>query len=415
MDPADPNHAQKQQALLFVSRDALRRWIDWKRRGIDPLARAETPPPEEKGGDGNGNTQDAVADDRAYQAENHDDGFQMDFTQPAHSGFQPTNQSDDALIAQQLSGASAESHAQANAQDQDESQFQTETAEPPPKRKRGRPRKNRAPVVPPAVAPVVEQPVVVQQQQQQYHQQQFQPEPLRPQPPPSQPTPPQPRVTKRGRPSAHSKSNYIPGRIVWGPNNEPRFVLYGPDDEQQTPEPTGSTPTPSVSVTPNPETSTPSQSQPQPPYQQQQLFTVVPAASPPPPPPLPPAVPSYQAPPRRPNMTISTPTPTPAAPAPSTTQKTIAVYFRIHPSTSIIYGLPTWITTVAVSSLDEVRTKAVARYPNAVCARVEGIVKDGDSGEIPLPIPGDEELMAYLEHVREIQGAPIFSVQLVPR
>jgi hypothetical protein len=73
-----------------------------------------------------------------------------------------------------------------------------------------------------------------------------------------------------------------------------------------------------------------------------------------------------------------------------------------------------WITTMSVQSLEEVKLKAVARYPGAMCALVEGVVKHGGvGGEIPLPIPGDEELKAYLEHVKETGGAPTFSVQLV--
>jgi hypothetical protein len=53
----------------------------------------------------------------------------------------------------------------------------------------------------------------------------------------------------------------------------------------------------------------------------------------------------------------------------------------------------------------------VDKFPGALCARVEGIVKDGKGGELPLQIQDDEELGAYLAHLQG--GTPTFSVQLV--
>lgn len=73
-----------------------------------------------------------------------------------------------------------------------------------------------------------------------------------------------------------------------------------------------------------------------------------------------------------------------------------------------------WIATLNSRSVEELRSKAVAKSPApAVCVVVEGIVKDGMGGEVPLPIPGDTELGAYLEHMQEIRGPPTFSVELV--
>lgn len=72
-----------------------------------------------------------------------------------------------------------------------------------------------------------------------------------------------------------------------------------------------------------------------------------------------------------------------------------------------------WISTLGSRSVEELRTAAVAKFPGAVCLAIEGLVKDGKGGEVPLQIHGDAELEAYLAHVQEMQGAPSFSVQLV--
>lgn len=72
-----------------------------------------------------------------------------------------------------------------------------------------------------------------------------------------------------------------------------------------------------------------------------------------------------------------------------------------------------WIATLSSRSIEELRSKAAAKSPGAVCVVVDGIVKDLLGAEIPLPIPGDIELEAYLEHMQEIHGPPTFSVQLV--
>lgn len=101
----------------------------------------------------------------------------------------------------------------------------------------------------------------------------------------------------------------------------------------------------------------------------------------------------------------------PAAPPPQSTAT--AIYFRLQP-TSTVAGVPAmWIATLSSRSIEELRSKAAAKSPGAVCVVVDGIVKDLLGAEIPLPIPGDIELEAYLEHMQEIHGPPTFSVQLV--
>jgi hypothetical protein len=102
---------------------------------------------------------------------------------------------------------------------------------------------------------------------------------------------------------------------------------------------------------------------------------------------------------------------TPIVPAPQRTAT--AIYFRLQP-TSTVTGVPgMWIATLTSRSVRELRSKAVAKSPGAVCVVIDGIVKDGMGGEVPLPIPGDTELEAYLGHMQETHGPPTFSVQLV--
>ena len=64
-------------------------------------------------------------------------------------------------------------------------------------------------------------------------------------------------------------------------------------------------------------------------------------------------------------------------------------------------------------SVEELRGAAVIKFPGHVCLGVEGLVRDGKGGEVPLQIHGDAELEAYLAHIQEAQGAPTFSVHLV--
>ncbi|KAH7320015.1 hypothetical protein B0I35DRAFT_408741 [Stachybotrys elegans] len=87
-----------------------------------------------------------------------------------------------------------------------------------------------------------------------------------------------------------------------------------------------------------------------------------------------------------------------------------AAYLRLHPSSRVVSDTSLWIATLNLPSVQELRQTAVQNYPGAVCLRIEGIVKDGKGGEIPLPIEQDQELSAYLAH---LQGAaPTFNVQL---
>jgi hypothetical protein len=54
----------------------------------------------------------------------------------------------------------------------------------------------------------------------------------------------------------------------------------------------------------------------------------------------------------------------------------------------------------------------VQKCPGAVCSSIEGIIKDGNGGELPLPVSDEAELETYLQHVQG-NGAPMFNVRLV--
>ncbi|KAK3393811.1 hypothetical protein B0H63DRAFT_28926 [Podospora didyma] len=97
-----------------------------------------------------------------------------------------------------------------------------------------------------------------------------------------------------------------------------------------------------------------------------------------------------------------------------TPTSTIAVYFRLHQTSVVpVVTASMWIATLSSgSSIDELRARAVEKYPGSLCLAVQGVIKDGKGGEIPLPVTDDAELDAYLQHAQST-GAPTFSVQLV--
>lgn len=88
----------------------------------------------------------------------------------------------------------------------------------------------------------------------------------------------------------------------------------------------------------------------------------------------------------------------------------MAAYIRLHPSSTFIGNTNLWIAALSSRTVREVQRLATEKNPGAVCVRIEGIVKDGNGGELPLMVNDNQELEAYLQH---LQGtAPTFSVQL---
>ncbi|KAK0664575.1 hypothetical protein QBC41DRAFT_283668 [Cercophora samala] len=115
-------------------------------------------------------------------------------------------------------------------------------------------------------------------------------------------------------------------------------------------------------------------------------------------------------------MTAPSPAVPPPAPAPLT-KGTFPAYFRLH---NAIRGLfpgmrPQWIHLLSSRKYNDLKEAAVAKTPGAMCYKIEGIVKDGSGGELPLPVTDDMELETYLEHIEgNGGGAPMFNVHLFP-
>ncbi|KAM7207127.1 hypothetical protein V8F33_000226 [Rhypophila sp. PSN 637] len=101
----------------------------------------------------------------------------------------------------------------------------------------------------------------------------------------------------------------------------------------------------------------------------------------------------------------------------------MAVFYKLHSNTALpthMAGPRMWISTVPQHpAVEQVRAAALAKYPGAMCFAIEGIVKDGQGGELPLPVSDDMELEAYLQHIQgnaNVTGhsaAPTFVVQLM--
>ncbi|KAI1057963.1 hypothetical protein LB506_000975 [Fusarium annulatum] len=100
--------------------------------------------------------------------------------------------------------------------------------------------------------------------------------------------------------------------------------------------------------------------------------------------------------------------PVPSVPA---VPSSFAVFMRLHPTSTYPANTSLWISTMSSQSIQELRQVAVAKFPGAMCVRIEGIIKDPKGNELPLQIQGDDELAAYFDHMQS--GTPTFTVQLV--
>ncbi|QSZ37578.1 hypothetical protein DSL72_008676 [Monilinia vaccinii-corymbosi] len=95
---------------------------------------------------------------------------------------------------------------------------------------------------------------------------------------------------------------------------------------------------------------------------------------------------------------------------PSTTPPSMAVYFRLHPTSEVTTSTRLWISTLDVVSLDELRRLASSKVPGTYAAHIEGCMGSAEH-EITIPIDNEEELEAYLRAIGGVK--PIFSVQLL--
>lgn len=105
--------------------------------------------------------------------------------------------------------------------------------------------------------------------------------------------------------------------------------------------------------------------------------------------------------------------PAPAA-APSSSGA-IAAFFRLHSAAMMMFpGVQAqWISPLSSRTMAELQSAALTKTPGGLCYKIEGIVKDGKGGELPLPVSDDVELETYLQHVQG-HGAPTFNVHVVP-
>ena len=101
-------------------------------------------------------------------------------------------------------------------------------------------------------------------------------------------------------------------------------------------------------------------------------------------------------------------------PPPAPSNAAIAVFFRLDAASVAMFpGTPRqWISPLTSRTMVELRSRAVQKCPGAVCSSIEGVIKDGNGGELPLPVSDETELETYLQHVQG-NGAPMFNVRLV--
>ncbi|KAL2125458.1 hypothetical protein VTJ04DRAFT_1823 [Mycothermus thermophilus] len=94
----------------------------------------------------------------------------------------------------------------------------------------------------------------------------------------------------------------------------------------------------------------------------------------------------------------------------------LAAFFKLSSASQMMFGMLSgaqWIAPLSSRTMGELKRAAVLKTPGAICYKIEGMVKDGRGGELPLPVSDDDELQTYLEHVGD-RGAPTFRVYVVP-
>lgn len=78
-----------------------------------------------------------------------------------------------------------------------------------------------------------------------------------------------------------------------------------------------------------------------------------------------------------------------------------AVYLRPHPKSQMYRTAKVWLGTLSSSSVAELRALLATKWPHASIARIDGIEKGAGGQEISYLIEEDDELDAYLTHVRD--------------
>jgi hypothetical protein len=89
----------------------------------------------------------------------------------------------------------------------------------------------------------------------------------------------------------------------------------------------------------------------------------------------------------------------------------IAVYFRLNPTSEVSTTNNLWVSTLGLISLNELRQLAASKFAGTYCYRIDGIIKEANGNEASIPIESDDELHAYFAAIHGVK--PIFMVQLV--
>lgn len=100
-----------------------------------------------------------------------------------------------------------------------------------------------------------------------------------------------------------------------------------------------------------------------------------------------------------------------------TSSGAFAAFFRLHGAAVMMFpGVQAqWIVPLSERTMGELRRAALQKTPGGICYKIEGIVKDNQGGELPLPVSDEGELETYLQHVQgQGHGAPTFHIHVVP-
>jgi hypothetical protein len=109
------------------------------------------------------------------------------------------------------------------------------------------------------------------------------------------------------------------------------------------------------------------------------------------------------------------------SPPPQTTSQPLPIYFRLHPHSTTSFPAKTvWLSILHTVSVAEIRQLAAREHPGVAVLKLEGVVAcRGDAGEreVTVEVGDDEELGAYLGHVKSAgqgqgQGKATFIVLL---
>jgi hypothetical protein len=80
---------------------------------------------------------------------------------------------------------------------------------------------------------------------------------------------------------------------------------------------------------------------------------------------------------------------------------TLPVYFRLHPHSSAPFpAKKLWLSILHTPSVAELKDMTMREHPGTVVHKIEGLVTDRSGHDSTIDVTNDEELGAYLEHVR---------------